>query len=337
MELTMKSFLRKSIVGAAFLALVSTSCTVNVGDSADNSIRYPTESTLGQVSALPSGDPFASWIDLGNKENSYSQSELSQVGEIYYGAMAAPGLRLFAFENSKWNEITSTLGLEIGPEDEDHQIVIQSELITSDTSLDFVVRFDSAPWDLVDNGNQGRSIGLVLANIDGAWKKLSFWDPYDPTLVYDSVEYVEYVNGALIGQWYGSCGRPCGLLAYTWSNANQRLEGIEATQRQSDSLRGTYCAAFSFVDGLPLKKCQEGFSVEYLQTFLNDFAYELEVDGYYGHNTTFAVQHFQRTRNIRATGIVDFETWKSLTEGKTLPGRDLNGDGVVAPDEITGF
>lgn len=326
------SLIKKLTITIATCVILLPGCTLNIGGKTKNSSASP-ETTESQSA---SGDVNSSWIQLGIRENSYSQSELSEVSGVYYGVMSTPDLRLFEFRNSEWIETPASVVAELPPPEDDYQVTIQSELITADTTSDFVLRLDPAPWDVLDSENQGRSIGLVLSVDDGSWKSLSFWDPYDPSTIYNSVEYIEFANGALIGQWYGSCGRPCGLLSYTWNSSSSRLEGVEANERQASSIRGVYCTAFSFVDGLPLKKCQEGFSIQYLQTFLNELGYELEVDGYFGSDTTFAVQHFQKANNLRATGIVELDTWRILTMGKALPGRDLNGDGVVAPEELSG-
>jgi len=256
--------------------------------------------------------------------------------EGIFAVMAAPRLRLFVFENG-WTETSA--GQLVGPEDSEYDwdITIQSELITNDSALDFVVRYDPAPWDVLDVPNQGRSVGTVISGQGGLWKSVEFTDPYGDGAPYKSVEYIEYVNGALLGQWYGSCGRACGLLAYTWLGGSQQLSGTEATKSQKNQLIGINCADFSYAGTLPLRKCSEGLAVEDVQRFLNDLGYELEVDGYFGSGTKFAVKYFQRQNSIRATGLVDLDTWKALLGGSNPAGNDMDGNGVITPEEFPGL
>ena len=280
------------------------------------------------------------WNELVIAENAYSYSELSVLPEGVFAVMAAPQLRLFKFDKG-WVEV-STEQFEVPHSFPDYSgfewdITIQSALITDDSALDFVVRYDPAPWDVLDVPNQGRSWGTVISGQGGQWKSVEFTDPYGDGVPYSSIEYLEYVNGALIGQWFGSCGRPCGLLAYTWVGGSQQLSGIEASKSQQNQLTGKNCADFSYAGTLPIRKCSEGLAVEYVQRFLNDLGYELEVDGYLGSGTEFAVKYFQRENSIRATGLVDIDTWKALLAGTVLPGNDIDGNGVITPEEFPGM
>jgi peptidoglycan hydrolase-like protein with peptidoglycan-binding domain len=257
-----------------------------------------------------------------------------------FAVMAAPKLRLFKFDNG-WTEVSAGQFQvpDSYPEysDLDWNITIQSALITDDSALDFVVRYDPAPWDVLDVPNQGRSWGTVISGQGGQWRSVDFTDPYADGAPYNSIEYIEYVNGALIGQWFGSCGRPCGLLVYTWVGGSQQLSGTEATKSQENQLTGRNCADFSYAGVLPIRKCSEGLAVEYIQRFLNELGFELELDGYFGSGTEFAVKYFQRENSIRATGLVDLDTWKALLGGTVLPGNDLDGNGVITPEEFPGM
>ncbi len=285
-------------------------------------------------------NPLQEWSELVIAENAYSYSELSEMPEGIFAVMAAPKLRLFRFDNG-WSEVSA--GLFDVPDnfpeysEFDWSISIQSALITDDSALDFVVRYDPAPWDVLDVPNQGRSWGTVISGQGGQWKSVEFTDPYGDGVPYNSIEYIEYVNGALLGQWYGSCGRPCGMLVYTWVGGSQQLSGTEATESQQNQLVGRNCADFSYAGTLPLRKCSEGLAVEYVQRFLYDLGYELEADGYFGAGTEFAVKYFQRENSIRATGLVDIDTWKALLAGTVLPGNDLDGNGVITPEEFPGM
>lgn len=308
----------------------------------------------GDVSAvtLPSGnsadtsqassvDPAASWIELVNRENAYTSGEISRLPEGQFGLMAAPDLRLFKFEEetSQWREVTDEVidMFDIPPTDIEYDIRIQSVLITNDDAIDYVVNFSPAPWDLFDAPNQGRDWGTVISGHGGQWKSVSFADPYSEELnEYTSVEYIIHENGALFGSYYGSCGRPCGVLIYSWIPIRQRLEGVEALEEEVAELPKSSCVFFNYNVFLPLKRCDEGEGVRSVQQVLTRLDYQIEPDGYFGDATKFAVQHFQRSKSIRATGQVDAETWAALFQGIGLPGQDLNGDGLVTPNEFSG-
>ena len=297
-------------------------------------------SVVSDVMGNGESNALQKWNELVIAENAYSYSELSILPEGTFAVMAAPKLRLFKFDNG-WTEVSAGQFQvpDSYPEysDLDWNITIQSALITDDSALDFVVRYDPAPWDVLDVPNQGRSWGTVISGQGGQWRSVDFTDPYADGAPYNSIEYIEYVNGALIGQWFGSCGRPCGLLVYTWVGGSQQLSGTEATKSQENQLTGRNCADFSYAGVLPIRKCSEGLAVEYIQRFLNELGYELELDGYFGSGTEFAVKYFQRENSIRATGLVDLDTWKALLGGTVLPGNDLDGNGVITPEEFPGM
>jgi peptidoglycan hydrolase-like protein with peptidoglycan-binding domain len=297
-------------------------------------------SVVSDVMGNGESNALQKWNELVIAENAYSYSELSILPEGTFAVMAAPKLRLFKFDNG-WTEVSAGQFQvpDSYPEysDLDWNITIQSALITDDSALDFVVRYDPAPWDVLDVPNQGRSWGTVISGQGGQWRSVDFTDPYADGAPYNSIEYIEYVNGALIGQWFGSCGRPCGLLVYTWVGGSQQLSGTEATKSQENQLTGRNCADFSYAGVLPIRKCSEGLAVEYIQRFLNELGFELELDGYFGSGTEFAVKYFQRENSIRATGLVDLDTWKALLGGTVLPGNDLDGNGVITPEEFPGM
>lgn len=287
-------------------------------------------------------DPAASWSELVNRENAYSSGELSRLPEGLFGLMAAPGLRLFKFEveTSQWREVTDEVIdlFDTPPSEIEYDIRIQSVLITNDDAIDYVVNFSPAPWDLFDAPNQGRDWGTVLSGHGGQWRSVAFADPYGGELnEYTSVEHIVYESGALFGSYYGSCGRPCGLLIYSWIPIRQRLEGVEALEDEVAELPKSSCVLFNYNDYLPLKRCDEGQGVSSVQQVLAGLNYQIEPDGYFGDATRFAVQHYQRSKSIRATGQVDTETWAALFEGIGLPGHDLNGDGLVTPNEFSGM
>jgi len=123
-------------------------------------------------------------------------------------------------------------------------------------------------------------------------------------------------------------------LIYEWLGGSAQLFGEEATPSQIGALPKPWCAAYSCNENLSLERCDEGRGVTYVQEALNGLGFELEADGYYGNSTRFAVKYYQRSNGIRASGTVDVERWRNLFSGVFLPGNDLNGDGLVTPNEF---
>jgi hypothetical protein len=323
------------------IAIVS-SCTVNVGSSNTDSASVTTvqvePSVQSQSTTLEAVNPEASWLELVAVENAYSFGEISYLPFGTFGLMAAPTLRLFELHDGTWSDITTEASgaFDIPKTGLDYDIRIQSVLITDDDAIDYVVNYAPAPWHALDAPNQGRDWGTVLSGQDGSWRSVAFADPYGDMTEYTSVESIRFENGALFGSYYGSCGRPCGLLIYSWIGGQRRLEGVEAMEEEAAALPTRWCTTFTFSETLPIRRCNEGFPVQLIQDSLNALGYELEADGYFGDGTRFAVQHYQRSVGIRATGQVDAETWRILFKDASLPGNDLNGDGMVTPNEFSG-
>jgi hypothetical protein len=92
--------------------------------------------------------------------------------------------------------------------------------------------------------------------------------------------------------------------------------------------RGTYIDRGS----LPLSPCDKGFGVELLQEALNGFGYAVVVDGYYGQGTADSVRAFQIDEGLPATGVSDPATWVAAMGER--PGYDIDGDGVIGPNEM---
>jgi hypothetical protein len=291
------------------------------------------------VSETSSPDPIESWLKLGETENSLAQSELSELEYGLFGLMAAPGLRLFKFAESGWQDVTDEYGrnFDIPSDRLDYDITIQSLRVTDDDAFDFVVNYRVAPWDVLKADNQGRDFGTVLSGQGGLWGSVKFIDPYGDGKAYTSVEHIEFFNDVLFGSGYGSCGRPCGLLVYQWLPALNQLEGKEASPLQKNAFNSQLsCASFNFNESFPLGLCQEGEAIRLVQQVLVDSGYPVEVDGNFGKDSEFALKIFQRKNGIRAIGQVDEATWKLMFDGVGLPGNDLNGDGFVGPNELSG-
>ena len=95
------------------------------------------------------------------------------------------------------------------------------------------------------------------------------------------------------------------------------------------------CPTLHYNETLPLGMCDEGFPVQLMQARLNELGgYGLEEDGQFGPASQAAVRAYQTEHGLTANGTADYPTWRSLFLGVGLPGEDLNGDGVITPEEI---
>lgn len=328
---------RVVIATAAIACIGLASCvssTRTASEASDDSVVATT--AVESAAELNAVDAPTSWQMLNETENSYTAGDISETKDGTFGLMAAPTLRLFQFVEGEWAEITSSVEsrFDVPTTEFEYDITIQSVDITNDGAIDYIVNFAAAPWHLLDVPNQGRDYGTVISWHGGQWGSLTFTDPYGGGDLYTSVEHIEYFNGALVGDWYGSCGRKCGKLIYSWIGGAEQLLGKEASPSQVRALPKPWCTAFSYNENLPLRRCDEGRGVTYVQEALNRLGYELQPDGYFGNSTRFSVKYFQRLNGIRATGVVDSDTWAKLFAGTTLPGNDLNGDGLVTPNEF---
>lgn len=329
------------------MGLVVATSILSAGCSAaSNETREPDDATTTIAPALASDTVApqpdlvkveAAWAEVANTRNAFAASELSISSTEIVGVLAdSRSLTLMRFDGTSFVDITADAALDVPNADRDWDIVIQSKQITDDGALDFVVNFGISPLVGTAGTNYGRDWGTVISGDGGTWKSLTFTDLYSGDS-YTSIDHIEYTDGALLGDWYGSTGR--GTLEYSWESAASRLVGVNATRMQVEETRRPYCASWEFNDLLPIGPCQEGYGVMEIQTrlFYLDYQYSaIEADGYYGRNTEYAIKYFQATVGLRSTGIVDLQTWRELTGNVNLPGTDLNGDGVITPNELSG-
>ena len=94
------------------------------------------------------------------------------------------------------------------------------------------------------------------------------------------------------------------------------------------------CSVLTFDDDLPIGPCSESYGVSMIQNALISYGYQIEPDGQYGQATADAVAQFQGVKGLTVTGTVDALTYAAL--GPLGVGTDLNGDGVVGPNETIG-
>ncbi|MEY4080853.1 MAG: putative peptidoglycan binding domain [Actinomycetota bacterium] len=96
-----------------------------------------------------------------------------------------------------------------------------------------------------------------------------------------------------------------------------------------------YCGEYAYNDFLPLRYCQEGRGIRYAQEILVGLGYDIEADSYLGKASVAAIRDFQSVNGLAITGMIDRQTWRALDPTQSrFPGTDLNGDGLVTPDEF---
>ena len=96
-----------------------------------------------------------------------------------------------------------------------------------------------------------------------------------------------------------------------------------------------HCDEYAYNDVLPLSYCQEGIGIRYAQEILVGLGYDIEADSYLGKASVAAIRDFQTANGLKITGTIDLQTWRALDPTQSrFPGSDLNGDGLVTPDEF---
>lgn len=98
-----------------------------------------------------------------------------------------------------------------------------------------------------------------------------------------------------------------------------------------DRYDGVCPNGLEFTDRLPLFKCHEAPAVTMVQEALVSEGARIEVDGQFGPATQRALIEYQWRHDLTITGYVDEATWSDMF---VLPFPDLNGDGIVGPEEI---
>ena len=95
------------------------------------------------------------------------------------------------------------------------------------------------------------------------------------------------------------------------------------------------CPSYTVNDQYPIRRCDEGYAVSMIQYALVRDGYPVDDDGYFGPGTEVAVRQFQASRGLEVDGLVGPNTWAALTGGY-VTGYDVDGNGIVDPDEIIG-
>ena len=86
---------------------------------------------------------------------------------------------------------------------------------------------------------------------------------------------------------------------------------------------------------LPLVKCDSGDGVTAAQKALRKAGFGSQTDGFMGPDTVKSVVAYQKAKKLKVSAMIDLTTWQSLFPANAgLPGKDLNGDGTITPDEF---
>ena len=142
--------------------------------------------------------------------------------------------------------------------------------------------------------------------------------PWDTILRYkentENREYIEYVvqNGDslwyLADKYYGDGSRYMEIAAYNNLGKFPRLYTGMLIKIPLDKTQRKYVSASAPV----LQFGNVGMDVRKLQTLLKYLGYNLDVDGDFGSITKETVTKFQNGSKLKATGIVDADTWSAL-------------------------
>jgi hypothetical protein len=106
------------------------------------------------------------------------------------------------------------------------------------------------------------------------------------------------------------------------------------TTMTSATNRRPVCPDYTYRVDYSLRLCDQGPAVRVIQQRLVNAGSGIAVDGYFGPGTQSAVRQFQREHGLDVDGWVGPDTWSVLVPD--APGVDLNGNGVVDPNELTG-
>lgn len=333
----------KIFIGFALILIACDPATTTPTESQPTTTAPKRVSTT--IDTTPRSDPLLSWAFVTQSVNPLATGAIAYTEGGLFNIAAIPQLTLYSFDGSKWSEADSTIFAridpivreELNPDRVVYDTSIQSYDITGDGSVEYIVNFRPAGWQIDRAPNQGRNLGAVVSCDYGNCKTLPFWEPEafgNGAEVHENVETIRLIENQLIASWYGSCGRPCGTLVYTWSTERSRLEAREANERESQKFSASVCSDFQPNYYLNLRLCDNGQAVQIVQESLREVGFSIRADGEFGPDTRLALQVHQRSNNLTATGEVDEGTWKLLTRKLDLPGRDRDANGAITPEEL---
>jgi hypothetical protein len=111
------------------------------------------------------------------------------------------------------------------------------------------------------------------------------------------------------------------------------IDRLGAPAPAEPSTPAPVCPTYEPNDQYPIRLCDQGQAVVQIQSALFASGTELPVDGYFGPITEAAVRQFQAAQSLEVDGLVGPATWAALLELSSFGGDDVDGNGIVDPDE----
>lgn len=238
-----------------------------------------------------------------------------------------PTLTLWMFDGTNWNAGARTSDLAVAnPDARTADVTVQLRDLTGDGVAEVMVSYGDASMD-------ANPILTVLPVPGQSW---------GPAYTFDGVGALDggYVNGnGTIQSTYNTCDPSCAdsnyvTTAYRFDGAN--FVGAGPGTFPTKLSPPAACGAYTDATALPLQQCQQGTAVGVAQWHLGEHGYLAadEHDGMFGPATFVAVEAFQLDHGLPASGVIDADTWRHLLGGTFEPGQDLDGDGMIGPDEL---
>ncbi len=190
---------------------------------------------------------------------------------------------------------------------------------------------DRDSWNCPDEGCAQTRIFRLQNN---TWTNTATCRRSLPLTRYTTSCYIPNVGPATLAQL-----PPSDVACLIWP-ANTLLKyttetGCTPSQADINAQMSGACTGYFYAVEFPIEKCDQGTAVRLMQQRLKAAGYSTNVDGYFGPSMAKAVFEFQKSKQLKPTGMIDAETWKALEPNQgSLPGTDSNNDGIVEPNEL---
>jgi len=194
--------------------------------------------------------------------------------------------------------------------------VVVADAVTVDESL------------RLDLGNVGER--LIHADFDGRYWVGSFADTWEEEPAYPDRVLIVDVQAAAPTVIDAGC--PPGATA-TIDRLGATAPAVPAAAAPTAATPGQCDDYVPADDAYPIQRCDHGFGVFGTQLMLARRGFDIEVDGYFGPATEYAVRQFQASASLEVDGLIGPATWTALYD-ESLPGVDNNDNGMVDPWEL---